>query len=156
MIGQSLVRYPISTDPAPGRARVRDPERKSRILAAAADLVARNGFHAVSISQIGNAAGITGSGVYRHFDSKSAVLVALFDRVIDDLMRENSTLKAKLEDLARAMRGRARAGDGAAASALLELQRFFARSLAAELGGAAAEGTDFKSLTEREDIARRD
>jgi len=35
-------------------------------LAAAADLVVRKGFHAVAIAQIGAAAGITGSGVYRH------------------------------------------------------------------------------------------
>jgi AcrR family transcriptional regulator len=34
---------------------------------------------------IGAAAGIVGSGIYRHFPSKSAVLVALFDRVLDPL-----------------------------------------------------------------------
>jgi hypothetical protein len=56
------------------RVRTRDPERRSRILAAAADLVARKGFHAVSVAEIGAAAGITGSGIYRHFDRKTAVL----------------------------------------------------------------------------------
>lgn len=68
--------------------RTRDPARKERILAAAADLVARHGYHAVSMADIGAVAGITGAGIYRHFDSKSAVLVALFDRVIDGLVRE--------------------------------------------------------------------
>jgi AcrR family transcriptional regulator len=68
--------------------RIRDPARKERILAAAADLVARTGYHAVSMADIGAAAGITGSAVYRHFDSKSAVLVALFDRVIDGLLQD--------------------------------------------------------------------
>lgn len=38
------------------RARTRDPERRSRILAAAADLVARKGFHAVSVAEIGGGA----------------------------------------------------------------------------------------------------
>ena len=57
-------------------------------MSAAADLVARKGFHAVSVAEIGAAAGITGSGVYRHFDGKSAVLVALFDQIIDDLLRD--------------------------------------------------------------------
>ncbi|MDT7736680.1 MAG: hypothetical protein QOK09_49, partial [Mycobacterium sp.] len=33
-------------------------------MVAAADLVARKGFHAVSVAEIGAAAGITGSGVY--------------------------------------------------------------------------------------------
>ena len=71
---------------AAGTARIRGPARKERILAAAADLVARRGYHAVSISDIGAAAGVTGSAIYRHFESKSAVLVALFDRVIDGLL----------------------------------------------------------------------
>jgi AcrR family transcriptional regulator len=67
--------------------RRRDPERRQRILAAAAELVAERGYHEVGMSDIGAAAGIVGSGIYRHFDGKSAVLVAMFDRVIDDLTR---------------------------------------------------------------------
>lgn len=85
--------------------RVRDPERKERILAAAADLVARNGYHAVSMADIGAAAGITGSGIYRHFDGKSAVLVALFDRVIDGLLRdERRIVEQEVTDLGTALR----------------------------------------------------
>jgi AcrR family transcriptional regulator len=76
----------VSDRTVPGRTR--DPARKTRILAAAADLVSRTGYHAVSMADIGAAAGITGSGIYRHFDSKSAVLVALFDGVIDGLLRD--------------------------------------------------------------------
>lgn len=85
------------------RIRTRDPERKSRILAAAADLVARKGFHTVSIAEIGSAAGITGSGVYRHFDSKSAVLVALFDGVIDELLRDEQEILDTTDDLSQAL-----------------------------------------------------
>lgn len=84
-------------------ARTRDPERKTRILEAAADLVARKGYHAVSMAEIGSAAGITGSGVYRHFESKSAVLVALFDQVIDDLLRDEQEILASTTDLSRAL-----------------------------------------------------
>jgi AcrR family transcriptional regulator len=73
--------------PASTAPRRRDPERRQRILAAAAELVAERGYHEVGMSDIGAAAGIVGSGIYRHFDGKSAVLVALFDRVIDDLTR---------------------------------------------------------------------
>jgi AcrR family transcriptional regulator len=64
-----------------------EPGRKERILVAAADLVSKSGYHAVSMGEIGAAAGITGPGIYRHFESKSAVLVALFDRAIDGLLR---------------------------------------------------------------------
>ena len=87
---------------APERAeaalRTRDPARKERILEAAAELLARNGFHSVSMAEIGNQAGITGSGIYRHFESKSAILVALFDRTIDDLLAdEAATMEAHLD-----------------------------------------------------------
>ncbi|MBJ7337561.1 TetR/AcrR family transcriptional regulator [Mycolicibacterium sp.] len=90
-------------DVAQPRVRTRDPERKNRILLAAADLVARKGFHAVSIAEIGTAAGITGSGVYRHFESKSAVLVALFDRVIDELLRDEQRILEDTPELGRAL-----------------------------------------------------
>jgi AcrR family transcriptional regulator len=74
------------------KVRTRDPARKQRILAAAADLVAQRGYHAVGMTDIGAAASITGSAIYRHFDSKSAVLVALFDRVIDELLSNANVL----------------------------------------------------------------
>ena len=83
---------------APARTaapRRRDPERRQRILAAAAELVAERGYHDVGMSDIGAAAGIVGSGIYRHFDGKSAVLVALFDRVIDDLTRAAAEILAR-------------------------------------------------------------
>jgi AcrR family transcriptional regulator len=66
--------------------RTRDPDRRERILRAAAELVAERGFHAVSMADIGAASGIVGSGVYRHFDSKSAVLVALLDAGMERLL----------------------------------------------------------------------
>jgi AcrR family transcriptional regulator len=62
-----------------------DPGRRERILAAAADLAARRGFHTVAMADIGAEAGIVGSGIYRHFDSKDAILVALLDRVMGRL-----------------------------------------------------------------------
>ena len=72
---------PTGTSPtdAPARRR-RDPERRERILLAAARLAASRGFHTVGMAEIGAEAGIVGSGVYRHFDSKDAILLALLDR----------------------------------------------------------------------------
>jgi AcrR family transcriptional regulator len=68
--------------------RIRDPERRERILAAAADLIARRGYLGVSLGDIGAAAGIVGSGVYRHFSGKVSILVELFDRVVDRLIAD--------------------------------------------------------------------
>ncbi|TNC29758.1 TetR/AcrR family transcriptional regulator [Amycolatopsis alkalitolerans] len=61
----------------------RDPTRKARILAASAELISRHGYHAVGLAEIGTAAGIVSTGVYRHFASKSAILAALLRQVMD-------------------------------------------------------------------------
>ena len=90
-------------DAVGSHVRTRDPERKNRLMAAAADLFARRGYHAVSIAEIGAAAGITGSGVYRHFDSKASMLVALFDQIIDDLLRDERRILETTTDLRHAL-----------------------------------------------------
>jgi AcrR family transcriptional regulator len=79
---------------ATGRSapRVRDPERKQRILASAAALGARRGFHAISMAEIGSEAGIVGSGIYRHFGSKTAILVSMSDQVMDRLADGAATI----------------------------------------------------------------
>lgn len=65
----------------------RGRERRQRLLDATAELVAARGFHSVGIAEIGAAAGVTGSAIYRHFDNKQEMLAAVFDRVLDDLLR---------------------------------------------------------------------
>jgi len=78
--------------------RRRDPDRKERILVAAAALGARRGFDAISMADIGAEAGIVGSGIYRHFDSKTAILVAMADRVMDRLMTRAAEILAACPD----------------------------------------------------------
>jgi AcrR family transcriptional regulator len=77
----------------------RGRERRQRLLDATAELVAARGFHSVGIAEIGAAAGVTGSAIYRHFDNKQEMLVAVFDRVLDDLLRG---ARAAVEDAADA------------------------------------------------------
>ena len=77
----------------------RDPARRDRILAAATALLASNGFHSVSMAEIGEQSGITGSAIYRHFEGKSAILVALFERVIDDLLEAGRCIVETAPDL---------------------------------------------------------
>lgn len=57
--------------------------RRSSIIAAAAELFATYGYPSTGMDQIGAAAGITGPAIYRHFSSKSAVLAAVFDGILD-------------------------------------------------------------------------
>lgn len=65
----------------------RGAERRSEIVTAAGDLFAASGYPAVGMDQIGAASGITGPAIYRHFDSKAAVLAAVIDGIIDAAMR---------------------------------------------------------------------
>lgn len=83
--------------------RTRDPARKEKILEAAASLLATNGFHSVSMADIGEQSGITGSGIYRHFDSKAAILVVLFEQVIDDLLDDGRYIVEATADLSHAL-----------------------------------------------------
>jgi len=53
------------------------PTRRAEILAAAAELFARNGYHGVSIGDLGRAVGLTGPALYRHFRGKDAMLAEM-------------------------------------------------------------------------------
>jgi AcrR family transcriptional regulator len=98
---------PVTRAPAravttgPELVRARDPGRREKILTAAGEQFARRGYHAVSLADIGAAAGIVGSGVYRHFTSKSAILVALLEQVMDRLLAEAAAITATEPDGAR-------------------------------------------------------
>ena len=70
---------------APVAATARGRRTREQLLSAAADLVAERGFHAVGITDIGAAAGVSGAAIYRHFASKQDILVALLDRVVEGL-----------------------------------------------------------------------
>jgi AcrR family transcriptional regulator len=60
--------------------------RRDAILAAAAELFARHGYPATGIDEIGAAAGITGPGVYRHFENKGALLAEVVDRAVEQVV----------------------------------------------------------------------
>jgi AcrR family transcriptional regulator len=64
-------------------ARKRPKDRTDRILAAAAQLFRERGYHAIGIDEIGEAVGITGPAVYRHFDSKEALLLTAAERAAE-------------------------------------------------------------------------
>ncbi|PWV73071.1 DNA-binding transcriptional regulator, AcrR family [Prauserella marina] len=60
--------------------------RREQILAAAADLFARRGFHGVGIDDIGAAVGISGPALYRHFRSKDAMLGEMLTSISNRLL----------------------------------------------------------------------
>lgn len=60
--------------------------RDEQILKAAEDLFYERGFSGVGVAEIGKQAGVTGSAIYRHFESKDEILGVLFDRAADLLL----------------------------------------------------------------------
>jgi AcrR family transcriptional regulator len=62
------------------------PSRRDQILAAAAELFARSGFHGVGIDDIGAAVGISGPALYRHFRSKDAMLGEMLTSISEYLL----------------------------------------------------------------------
>ena len=77
--------------------------RRSSIISAAAELFATDGYPSAGMDQIGAAAGITGPAIYRHFASKSAVLAAVFDGILDAVTAA-PVPAADLDDPAAALR----------------------------------------------------
>ena len=66
--------------------RITGPERRRRILDAAAEAFAARGYHATSVGQVAEAAGITKPVVYDHFRSKRELFVELLENTRDELL----------------------------------------------------------------------
>lgn len=69
--------------------------RRDQILDTAADLFAAKGFHGVSVGEIGRACGISGPALYKHFESKDAVLAAMLVDISERLLDEGQTRVAR-------------------------------------------------------------
>lgn len=74
-----------TADP-PGGGPLTAPSRREQILTEATELFSSHGFSAVSMDDIGRAAGIAGPSVYRHFPSKASLLGAIGRRAGDRLL----------------------------------------------------------------------
>ena len=69
----------------PERRRMPTAERRAVILRAAGPLFARDGYAGTRLDDVAAGAGVTKPILYRHFDSKKALYVALLDKHEADL-----------------------------------------------------------------------
>lgn len=76
-------------------------DRKTSILAAAAELFAAQGFAGTGIDEIGARAGITGPAIYRHFQGKGALLQGVVERALVVHEPSDATIAAGLEAMTR-------------------------------------------------------
>lgn len=63
--------------------------RKNQILDAAAAVFAEKGFHPTTTKDIARQAGISEGTIYNYFDSKTALLLGIFERMKNTIVREN-------------------------------------------------------------------
>lgn len=68
-------------------ARAPGTARRDQILAVAAQLFARHGYHGVSIADLGAAVGISGPALYRHFPGKEALLAEMLIGISEHLLQ---------------------------------------------------------------------
>ena len=78
--------------------------RREQILATAATLFAERGFHGVSVVELGAACGISGPALYKHFESKDAMLAEMLVEISEELLRVGRRRSAEADDAAGALR----------------------------------------------------
>jgi AcrR family transcriptional regulator len=69
----------------PARKRLPTEERRALIVEAAGRLFGERGYDGVTLDEVAAAAGVTKPILYRHFDDKRALYLALLERHRDDL-----------------------------------------------------------------------
>jgi AcrR family transcriptional regulator len=82
----------------------RKAERRQQLLAGASRLFAERGFRAVSIEDLAADAGVSGPALYRHFDSKEAILADLLIDVSEQLLRGGTERVANATSSSDALR----------------------------------------------------
>ena len=88
--------------------------RRQQILDIAADLFASRGFHGVSVAELGAACGVSGPALYKHFQSKDAMLAEMLVTISETLL-VRGTLAGSRPPAARARRSR-RSSSGTSSS----------------------------------------
>lgn len=72
--------------------------RQRELIAVATRLFARHGYHAVGINEISGELGLTGPAFYRHYPSKEALLIAVFDDAITAHLEQVVDVVRKISD----------------------------------------------------------
>ena len=71
---------------APTPRRRRNSDKRERILRAAIEVFARNGFYDTRVSEIAKAAGVADGTIYLYFKNKDDVLISIFEDRISQLL----------------------------------------------------------------------
>ncbi len=120
------------------RKRSDGMRRREQILAAAAELFSQRGFDATGIDEVGDAVGITGSAIYRHFASKDELFQQVLARALTSRIEGTAAI---VEEASTAEEALDRLTDNLIESVLNE--RSLSATLWRDLRHLDAEGTGF-------------
>ncbi len=87
-------RETVQVKRGPGRPRVNFEARRDEIIRAATRLFARQGFHATSMSDICEAAGVGRGVLYHYIESKEDILIAIHERFIVPLLERTAEIRS--------------------------------------------------------------
>lgn len=76
------------------KAASRTQAQRERVLAAAQTCFVKHGFHAASMAAIADTAGMSPGLIYRYFDNKSAIILAIIERHLEDARSDIATLQS--------------------------------------------------------------
>lgn len=66
------------------KAEVRTQTQRSRILCAATTCFVQSGFHSASMAKIADTAGMSPGLIYRYFDSKDSIILAIIEQQLEE------------------------------------------------------------------------
>ncbi len=89
---------PVPYTAAPAPAPEPDAGRQEQVLVEAIEQIFQHGFHNVSMGQIGRAAGIVPSGMYRYFPSKAGILVSALDQAAEGVAGAIAEVSTSIPD----------------------------------------------------------
>lgn len=81
----------------------RAAQRRHQVLDAAAICFRNHGFHGASMAQISKTAGMSPGHIYHYFDSKEAIIAAIVDRDLEDMMEWTGQVFYSSDDILQSM-----------------------------------------------------
>lgn len=88
-----LPEKPMSNPEPASRGEARAQAQRERILTAARSCFVEHGFHAASMASIAKTAGMSPGLIYRYFDSKNAIILAIIGQQLEDARSDIARLK---------------------------------------------------------------
>jgi AcrR family transcriptional regulator len=150
----------VSAKIAPTKTLERAQAQRDRILQAAQRCFVQHGFHAASMASIAETAGMSAGLIYRYFESKNAIIVAIIERQLVEKsgniasLQSAPELRRRILDLFTGWQQ----GDGSVMNAALFLEMSAQATRDADTAAALAEsdritGAQFQEWLRQQAIA---